>query len=150
MARGLYRDQQGAVMVQYDKHQARIPRGEYVDDAYHPPYDELPTLEKYNEAQDEKCLASSRISLDTGTAIATAERERMMDVNEWLVRWASDNMHEGYIDTQASIEQAAADCRSAAEEAGISLSSLDAAADGDLAAYLRDFKDNILDSPGGD
>jgi hypothetical protein len=80
----------------------------------------------------------------------SAERERMMDVNEWLVRWASDNMHEGYIDTQASMEEAATDCRSAAEEAGISLSSLDAAAGGDLAAYLRDFKDNILAAPGGD
>jgi hypothetical protein len=76
--------------------------------------------------------------------------ERAMDVNEWLVRWASDNMHEGYIDTQASMEQAATDCRSAAEEAGIPLSSLDAAADGDLAAYLRDFKDKILDAPRGD
>jgi hypothetical protein len=64
-----------------------------------------------------------------------------MDVNDWLVRWASDNMHEGYIDAQASMEQAATDCRSAAEEAGISLSSLDTAANGDLAAYLRDFKD---------
>ena len=73
-----------------------------------------------------------------------------MDVNEWLVRWASDNMHEGYIDTQGWMEQAATDCRSAAEEAGISLSSLDAAADGDLAAYLRDFKDDILDAPGDD
>jgi hypothetical protein len=80
----------------------------------------------------------------------SAERERVMDVNEWLVRWASDNMHEGYIDTQGSMEQAATDCRSAAEEAGISLSSLDAAADGDLAAYLQDLKDNILDAPGGD
>jgi hypothetical protein len=48
-----------------------------------------------------------------------------MDVNEWLVRWASNNMHKGYIDTQASMEQAATDCRSAAEEAGISLSSLE-------------------------
>jgi hypothetical protein len=74
----------------------------------------------------------------------------MMDVKEWLVRWASDNLHEGYTDTQASMEKAATDCRSAAEEAGISLSSLDAAADGDLAAYLRDFKDNILDAPRGD
>jgi hypothetical protein len=73
-----------------------------------------------------------------------------MDINEWLVRWASDNMHEGYIDTQASMEQASTDCRSAAEEAAISLSTLDAAADGDLAAYLRDFKDNNLDAPGGD
>jgi hypothetical protein len=25
----------------------------------------------------------------------------MMDVEEWLVRWASDNLHEGYTDTQA-------------------------------------------------
>ena len=58
MARGLYRDQQGEAMVEYDKHQARIPRGKYV-------YDELPTHERYNDSQDEKCLASSRISLDT-------------------------------------------------------------------------------------
>ena len=42
-----------------------------------------------------------------------------MDVNEWLVRWASDNMYDAYIDNVASMEQAATDCRSAAEEAGI-------------------------------
>jgi hypothetical protein len=53
-------------MVKHDKHQARIPRGKYVDNAYQPPYDELPTHERYNDAQDEKCLAGSRISLDTG------------------------------------------------------------------------------------
>ena len=62
------------VMVKYDKHHARIPRGKYVDNAYQPPYDELPTLEKYNEAQDEKCLASSRISLDTSNGIDGAGR----------------------------------------------------------------------------
>ncbi len=48
-----------------------------------------------------------------------------MDVNDWLVRWASDNMYDAYVDSAASMEQAATDCRSAAEEAGISLSSLD-------------------------
>ena len=77
-----------------------------------------------------------------------------MDVNEWLVRWASDNMYDAYIDNVASMEQAATDCRSAAEEAGISLSSLDAAADGDLVAYLRnylrDFRSNQLDDSGND
>ena len=51
MARGLYRDQQGDVMVQYDKHQNRIPRGEYVDSAYQPAYEELPAHEAYNDAQ---------------------------------------------------------------------------------------------------
>ena len=71
MTRGLCRDQQGAVMVEYDKHHAQIPRGKYVDNAYQPPYDELPAHEKYNDAEVEKCLASSRISLDTGNGIAT-------------------------------------------------------------------------------
>ena len=77
-----------------------------------------------------------------------------MDVNEWLVRWASDNMHDAYVDNVASMEQAAMDCRSAAEEAGISPSSLDVAADGDLVAYLRnylrDFRNNQLDASGND
>ena len=77
-----------------------------------------------------------------------------MDVNEWLVRWASDNMHDAYVDNVASMEQAAMDCRSAAEEAAISPSSLDAAADGDLVAYLRnylrDFRNNQLDASGND
>ncbi len=77
-----------------------------------------------------------------------------MDVNDWLVRWASDNMYDAYVDSAASMEQAATDCRSAAEEAGISLSSLDAAADGDLVAYLRnylrDFRNNQIDASRND
>jgi hypothetical protein len=32
-----------------------------------------------------------------------------MDAKEWLVRWASDNIHEGYTDSAASMEQAAGD-----------------------------------------
>jgi hypothetical protein len=50
MARGLYRDQQGDVMVQYDQYQKRIPRGTYVDSGYQPTYDELPAHETYNDA----------------------------------------------------------------------------------------------------
>ena len=50
MARGLYRDQQGDVMVQYDQYQKRIPRGTYIDSGYQPTYDELPTHETYNDA----------------------------------------------------------------------------------------------------
>jgi hypothetical protein len=57
-----------------------------------------------------------------------------MDVNAWLVRWASDNLHEGYTDTAASMEQAANDCLSAAEAEGVSSSSVLEAADGDLGA----------------
>jgi len=41
-----------------------------------------------------------------------------MDAKEWLVRWASDNIHEGYTDSAASMEQAAGDCLSAAEAEG--------------------------------
>jgi hypothetical protein len=60
--------------------------------------------------------------------------------NEWLARWAADNIHEGYTDSAASMDQAAADCLSAAEAEGLSTASLVAAAHGDLAAYLREFK----------
>jgi hypothetical protein len=63
-----------------------------------------------------------------------------MDAKEWLVRWASDNIHEGYTDSAASMEQAAADCLSAAEVEGVSSASVLEAADGDLPAYLKDFK----------
>jgi hypothetical protein len=57
MARGLYRDQQGDVMVQYAKYQARIPHGKYVDNHYQPPYDEVPTHETHNDAQKAACTA---------------------------------------------------------------------------------------------
>jgi hypothetical protein len=63
-----------------------------------------------------------------------------MDAKEWLVRWASDNIHEGYTDSASSMDQAAGDCLSAAEVEGVSSSSLLDAADGDLAAYLKNFK----------
>ena len=51
MARGLYRDQQGDVMVQYDQYQKRIPRGTYIDSGYQPTYNQLPAHETYNDAQ---------------------------------------------------------------------------------------------------
>jgi hypothetical protein len=57
MARGLYRDQQGDVMVQYHMHQARIPHDKYVDSGYQPIHDELPTHETYNDAQKAACTA---------------------------------------------------------------------------------------------
>ena len=60
MARGLYRDQQGWVMVEYDKHQASIPHDRYVANGYQPPYDELPTQEKYNHAQQKAAFAAFR------------------------------------------------------------------------------------------
>ena len=62
------------------------------------------------------------------------------EVEDWLVLWASDNIHEGYTDTAASMEEAATDCLSAAEEDGFSTDAVLAAANGDLAGYLRDFK----------
>ena len=63
------------------------------------------------------------------------------DVEEWLIFWASDNLHEGYTDSPASLEQAATDCLSTAEEDGLSTDDVLAAANGDLAAWLRDFKE---------
>lgn len=64
-----------------------------------------------------------------------------MDAKEWLDNWAIDNvLVVGYIEKGRSMEEAAEDCRKAAEEAGISLSDLTAAADGDLVAYLRDYR----------
>jgi len=62
------------------------------------------------------------------------------NAKEWLARWASDNMHERYTNNSASLEQATADCLNAAEVEGISASSVIAAADCDLAAYLQNFK----------
>jgi len=70
-----------------------------------------------------------------------------MDAKEWLVRWASDNIHEGYTDSAASMDQAASDCLSAAEVEGVTSSSLLEAAGGDLAAYLKNFK--LENSEGG-
>jgi hypothetical protein len=70
-----------------------------------------------------------------------------MDVKEWLIRWAADNIHEGYTDSEASMEKAAADCLNAAEAEGVPPSQVIEAADGDLAAYLRDFK---IDNAEGD
>jgi hypothetical protein len=69
MARGLYRDQQGCVMVQYDKDQARMPHDQYVDSNYQPRYDELPTHEAYNDAphapQKAACTALEKEVLKT-------------------------------------------------------------------------------------
>jgi hypothetical protein len=36
-------------MARYDQYQNRIPPGTYVDNDYQPPYDELPTHERYND-----------------------------------------------------------------------------------------------------
>jgi predicted HD phosphohydrolase len=66
--------------------------------------------------------------------MATSEAE------DWLALWASDNMHEGYTGSAASMDEAAADCLSAAEVEGLSSESVLAAANGDLVGYLRDFK----------
>jgi hypothetical protein len=63
-----------------------------------------------------------------------------MDMKDWLERWAADNIHEGYTDEAASMDKAVVDCLSAAEAEGLSTSSVIEAADGDLEAYLRDFK----------
>jgi hypothetical protein len=49
-------------------------------------------------------------------------------------------MHEGYTDSAASIDEAATDCLSAAEEEGFSTDAVLTAAKGDLAGYRRDFK----------
>jgi hypothetical protein len=62
MPRGLYRDQQGDVMVQYDQYQNRIPRGTYVDSGYQPTYDELPEHETYNDAPHSPQKAASTAS----------------------------------------------------------------------------------------
>jgi hypothetical protein len=47
---GLYRDSDGWVMVQYDRHASLIERDRYVANGYAPPYDKLPTLDQYNDA----------------------------------------------------------------------------------------------------
>jgi hypothetical protein len=61
MARGLYRDQQGDVMVQYDQYQKRIPRGTYIVNGYQPIYDELPAHETYNDAPHAPQKAASTV-----------------------------------------------------------------------------------------
>jgi hypothetical protein len=53
---GLYRDRDGWVMVQYDKHQAIIDRDTYVANGYVPPYDSLPTQDQYNQAAAKKAF----------------------------------------------------------------------------------------------
>jgi hypothetical protein len=64
-----------------------------------------------------------------------------MDAKQWLDDWAIANvLVVGYIEKGGSMEQAAEDCRKAAGEAGISLTDLTAAADGDLVAYLSDYR----------
>jgi hypothetical protein len=64
-----------------------------------------------------------------------------MDAKQWLDDWATANvLVVGYIEKGGSMEQAAEDCCKAAGEAGISLTDLTAAADGDLVAYLSDYR----------
>jgi hypothetical protein len=53
MPKGLYRDEDGWVMVDYGNHQAMIPRDQYEAKGYEPPYEKLPTEEQYR-AQDLK------------------------------------------------------------------------------------------------
>ncbi len=64
----------------------------------------------------------------------------MADLHDWLIRWASDNILEGHMASAATMDEAAADCLSAAEEEGLSTTALVATAGGDLVAWLREFK----------
>ncbi len=51
MAKGLYRDSDGWVMVDYGTNRAPIPRDRYDEQGYAPPYDALPTQEQYEASQ---------------------------------------------------------------------------------------------------
>jgi hypothetical protein len=76
-------------------------------------------------------------------------QERKMaksEAEEWLILWASDNMHDGYTANASSIDEAVTACLSAAEEDRLSPSAVIEAAGGDLAGYLRNFK---MENPPG-
>jgi hypothetical protein len=52
MVKGLYRDGDSWVMVDYGRHRQSIPRDLYETRGYKPPCEELPTAEEYNAAQE--------------------------------------------------------------------------------------------------
>jgi hypothetical protein len=70
------------------------------------------------------------------------------EVENWLAQWASDNLYEGYTDSSASMEQAASNCLSAAEEDGILTEAVLTVANDDLVQWLRDFKAGRLEDEG--
>jgi hypothetical protein len=47
IGKGLYRDKDGWVIVDYGRHRAPIPRDQYQARDYAPPYGQLPTQEEY-------------------------------------------------------------------------------------------------------
>jgi hypothetical protein len=68
-----------------------------------------------------------------------------LEVKNWLMLWASDNLPEGYTDSAESLQQAATDCLTAAEDEGVSTELVLAAANGDLVAWLHNLKEERLD-----
>jgi hypothetical protein len=50
IGKGLYRDKDGWVMVDYGRHRAPIPRDQYQARDYTPLYGQLPTREQYEAA----------------------------------------------------------------------------------------------------
>ena len=47
MAKGLYKDAQQWVMVDYGSHRARVQKTTYEANGYKPPYQDLPTEDQY-------------------------------------------------------------------------------------------------------
>ena len=47
MARGIYRDHDDQVMVDYEKYRTAIPRRSYDANRYEPAFDQLPTKEEF-------------------------------------------------------------------------------------------------------
>jgi hypothetical protein len=68
-----------------------------------------------------------------------------LEVENWLMLWASDNLPEGYTDSAESLQRAATDCLTAAEDEGVATEAVLAAANGDLVAWLHNLKEERLD-----
>jgi hypothetical protein len=56
MAKGEYRYKDGWVMVDYGASRIPIPRDQYVDQGFQPPYDELLTQEQYTDIHHQKAF----------------------------------------------------------------------------------------------
>jgi hypothetical protein len=51
MAKGLYKDAQQWVMVDYGSHRAPVQRATYEANGYKPPYQDLPTEDQYRATE---------------------------------------------------------------------------------------------------
>jgi hypothetical protein len=71
MAKGLFRDDDGWVQVDYGSSSAPIPRDQYEANGYQPPFDRLPLRKDYEAAISEISLSSSDVTryMDEGATL---------------------------------------------------------------------------------